>query len=234
MWLVEGGNSSSSGPAVPDDVEETALVRKLVAPPAPTAADREEHTARGHAVFRTWMSRMLHRTWSNASHRAGGTETTIPAIATDCGYSNERDDQLQETSGAPILEGKCDRDRWIGHAVAEHKKGVSGGGFAEVLARSDNEPAILALKESTATALKLSGVTVKTEALYDSQSNGLKDVKGAVRTKFGLPCLALRTGVPSGTSGLALACEVLHCGGEQTQDRSRWQDSLRAQVRASS
>ena len=31
---------------------------------------------------------------------------------------------------------------------------VSGGGFVEVLVRLDNEPAILALKESTATALK--------------------------------------------------------------------------------
>ena len=41
-------------------------------------------------------------------------------------------------------------------------------GFTEVLIRSDNEPSILALKESTATALKLAGVTIKTEesALY--------------------------------------------------------------------
>ena len=36
-----------------------------------------------------------------------------------------------------------------------------GSGFTEVLVRSDNEPAILALKESAATALKLAGVNVK-------------------------------------------------------------------------
>ena len=65
--------------------------------------------------------------------------------------------------------------------------------------RSDNEPAILALKESTPTALKMAGVTVKVEegALYDSQSNGLaesavKDVKDAVRTN--LACLVRRFG----------------------------------------
>ena len=60
-------------------------------------------------------------------------------------------------------------------------------------------PSFLALKESTATALKLAGVTIKAEesALYDSQSNGLaksavKDAKDAVRTN--LACLVRRSG----------------------------------------
>ena len=84
--LVQGGgSSSSSGPAVPEHVEESALVKKLVAPSAPTAADQEEHTASGHAVFRT-----------------GGRESAILAIAIDYGYLNERDDQLQGTAGASI------------------------------------------------------------------------------------------------------------------------------------
>ena len=39
VWLVEeGGSSSSSGPAVPEDVEESEPVKKLVVPTAPTAA----------------------------------------------------------------------------------------------------------------------------------------------------------------------------------------------------
>ena len=74
-----------------------------------------------------------------------------------------------------------------------------GSGFAEVLVWSDNEPAILALKESAAAALKLAGANVKIEesAVYDSQSNGLaesavKDVKDAVRTD--LACLVRRFG----------------------------------------
>ena len=107
-------------------------------------------------------------------HRAGGRETTIQAIAFDYGYLDERDDLLQEVAGAPILDSKCDRDRWIGaaivptkgadeYAVAELKNDVMCSGFTEVLIRSDNEPAILALKESAATALKLAGVAVKTE-----------------------------------------------------------------------
>ena len=43
-------------------------------------------------------------------------------------------------------------------AVAELKNDVMCSGFTEVLIRSDNEPAILGLKEQAATALKLAGV----------------------------------------------------------------------------
>ena len=105
---------------------------------------------------------------------------------------------------------KCNRDRWIGaaivptkgadeYAVAELKNDVICSGFTDVLTRLDNEPAILALKESAATAFKLAGVNVKIEesALCDSQSNGLaesvvKDVEDAVR--MNLACLVRRFG----------------------------------------
>ena len=119
-----------------------------------------------------------------------------------------------------------------------------GSGFEEVPVRSDNEPAVLALKESAATALKLSGVTVKTEesALYDSQRNGLakstgKDVKRWCRNEFGLSRPAFWRGVHRRTSFHAFPCEVLCCDGEQMPERSRKQGSPRAaqgaQVRAS-
>ena len=102
----------------------------------------------------------------------------------------------------PFGVSKCNRDRWIGaaivptesadeYATAELKNDVSGSGFPEVLVRSDSEPAILALKESTASALKLAGVnvTIEESSLYASQSHGLaesavKDVKDAVRTNL--------------------------------------------------
>ena len=90
--------------------------------------------------------------------------TTIPAIAIDYGHLKERDDLPQEAARAPILVSKCNRDRWIGaaivstkgadeQAVAELKNDVTCSGFREALIRSDNEPAILAQKEPTATAL---------------------------------------------------------------------------------
>ena len=67
MPVQEGRSSNSSGPAAPEDVEESALVKKLVAQSAPTAADWEEHTASGHAVFRIWCRECLRWTWPNAS-----------------------------------------------------------------------------------------------------------------------------------------------------------------------
>ena len=107
-------------------------------------------------------------------HRAGGRETTIPAIAIDYGYLNERDDLVQGAAGAPIFVSKCDQHHWIGaasvptkgadeFAVAELKNDVMCSGGTEVLIRSGNELAILALKESAATALKFAGVNVKTK-----------------------------------------------------------------------
>ena len=204
VWPVfEGGSSSSSGPMVPEGVEESTPVKKLVTLSAPTAEDREEHIASGDALFRTWCRECCIGRGRMHQHRAGGRETAIPAIAIDYGYLNDRDDQVRE-AGAPILVSKCDRDRWIGaaivptkgadeYSVAELKNDVMCNGFTEVLVRSDNEPSIFALKESTTTALKLAGVTIKAEesALYDSQSNGMAE-NDAVRTN--LACLVRRFG----------------------------------------
>ena len=106
-------------------------------------------------------------------------------------------------------------------------------GFTEILVRSDNELAILALKESAVTALKLAGVNVKADesALYDSESNGfaesaVKDAKDAVRTN--LACLVRRFGqeFPGGHPVLTWLVKysvamVNRC------ERSRRQDSLR-------
>ena len=117
LWPVEeGGGSSSSGSAAMS-VEENAPMNKLVAPSAPTADDREEHTASGHAVFRTWCRECCIGRGRMHQHRAGGRETTIPAIAIGYRYLNERDDLLQEAAGAPIWVSKCNRDRCICAAI---------------------------------------------------------------------------------------------------------------------
>ena len=123
VWPVEeGGGSSSSGPAaMSDDVEENAPMNKLVAPSAPTADDREEHTASGHAVFRTWCRECCIGRGRMHQHRASGRETTISAIAIGYGYLNERDDLLQEAAGAPIWVSKCNRDRCICAAIVPAK-----------------------------------------------------------------------------------------------------------------
>ena len=197
--MEESGGSSSSGPAVPDNVEEGEPVKSLWRRQHQQHQTEKSTRPVGMRCSEPGVASVASDVAEMHQHRAGGRETTIPAIAIDHGYLNEGDDLLQQAAGAPMLVSKCNRDRWIGaaivptkgadeYAVAELKNNVMCIGFAEVLIRSDNEPAILALKESAATALKLASLNVKTEesALYDSQSNGLaecavKDAKDAVR-----------------------------------------------------
>ena len=87
VWPVdEGGSLGSSGPAFPEDVEEGEPVKKVVAPTAPTATDREEHTASWHAVFGTWCRECCIERGRVHQQRSGGRETTIPAISIDHGW----------------------------------------------------------------------------------------------------------------------------------------------------
>ena len=158
----------------------------------------------------------------------GGRETTIPAIAIDHGYLNERDDLLQEAAEAPILISKCNRDRWRSHCTNKGCRRVCGllnsrtMWLAVASQRSSTGRTMsgqfLAMKESAATALKLAGVNVKTEesALYDSQSNGLaesaeKDAKDAGLVSSDALDKSFR-------EDAVLACEVLRGDGAQAAE----------------
>ena len=116
--------------AVPEDVER-APVKKLVAPSAPTTAHREEHIASRYAVFRSWCRECCIERDRMHQHRAEGRETAILAIAIDCGNLNDRVEQLQETTRAPILVSKCDRERWIVAAIVP-TKGTNEYAIAEL------------------------------------------------------------------------------------------------------
>ena len=219
VWLVdEGGSSGSSAPAVPECVEESQPVKK----------HREDTRPVGVQCSELGVASV-----------ASDVAECISIMLVE---ERPRFQRLPLTS--VTLVSKCIRDRWIGaaivptkgadeYAVAELKNDVMCSGFTEVLVRSDNEPAILVLKESAATALKLAGVTVTAEesALYDSQKQrtGLErceGCEGCCENQSGLPRQTLWTGVSRRTPSPELACAVLRGDGEQVQERSRWQDSL--------
>ena len=66
VWLVEeGGCSSSIGPAVPENVEESEPVKKLV-DSSNSIRPRRAHGQWACSV-QNLVSRVLHRTWPNAS-----------------------------------------------------------------------------------------------------------------------------------------------------------------------
>ena len=114
--MEEGGGSSSSGPAVLEDVEESALVKKLVAPSAPTADDREDTgvlcSELGVASDASDVANCISIVPVEERPRFQRLPLTTVIL-------NERDDMLQETAGAPILVSN--RDRWIGAAIVPTK-----------------------------------------------------------------------------------------------------------------
>ena len=84
---VQEEEAQAGGPAVPEDVEESALVKELVpplsSPPLPpplpqAAADRERAHRQRACSVQDLVSRRHGRVHP---HRAGGRETAIPAIA---------------------------------------------------------------------------------------------------------------------------------------------------------
>ena len=101
--------------------------------------------------------------------------------------------------------------------------------FAGVVIRSDNEPAILALKESTATAFEVGRCECQDgrecSVRFAKQRIGRESCEGCERRReneFGLSRQTLWTRVPRMTPSPDLACEVLRGDGEQVQKRSRW------------
>eukprot|EP00971_Amphidinium_carterae_P106851 2116603-Amphidinium_carterae.1 len=131
-------------------------------------------------------------------HKIAGEETEdYAAISIDYGFLNE---SASETESIPILCVKDSMHRWVaGHIVP--KKGVDEfavevltnelvqSGHARIHLRSDQEPAILALKEAAAARARLKGIEVVMEepALHDSRGNGaaesaVKEIKDQTRT----------------------------------------------------
>ena len=76
---------------------------------------------------------------------------TIPAIAIDYGYLNERDDLLRASATviAGLVEPLSRRE------VQTSMRLLICSGFTEVLVRSDNEPGILALKRVSSDSVEI-------------------------------------------------------------------------------
>ena len=122
---------------------------------------------------------------AHCSSSEGGL--AIPAVGIDYGFLNDRQDG-EPVESAPILVTKALPDRWISGSMvprkgdeefAAHrlKAEVLGTGAKQVVIRSDQEPAILSLKEAEAARALQEGVVVKFEesAVADSRGNGLAE-----------------------------------------------------------
>ena len=192
---------------IPDD-EHTALKKKRL-PPTPSADDVEAHESAGHVPYRTWCRACVAgRGRSDAHHDAGPSD--VPVVGLDYGYLERRDECPEGETPSPILVVKDGSTKAIFGEVLPYKgvghvhcvrtlvRIVAGLGHPQVVLKSDEEPAIVALKRQAALELRAAhGMTVILEEspVGDSQSNGLaenavRELKGVARSlKFAVATL---------------------------------------------
>jgi len=186
---------------------------RLRRPKEPTAAERLEHEIL-HEPYRAWCQACVSGRGRYEYHRSRDhAEDAIPTIGVDYGYLASRARASEEglvdsgaddgdLGGSPVLCGRCSADGWLDGYVlpakgVEHPycidaltSVVKGCAFRRVLLKGDNEPAILALTQRTAAALRTETaieVTLDPARQGDKDANGLaegavKEVKAKVRT----------------------------------------------------
>ena len=183
--------------------EGKRAIAPLRAPSAPTLEEVEEHEAAGHCNYRSWCRACVAGRGRSDAHVTDGLsdENALPTVAIDYAYLGDPA-QGGEDKASPIRVLRSGRDRWT-YSEVFPSKGVQNSWCAKRLAvelaalpwprfilKSDQEPAILALK---AEALKVLMVLAEKEVVLeespvgDSQSNGLaemavREVKGVVRS----------------------------------------------------
>ena len=187
-----------------DPVREPGAIRARAVPVRPTRQKREDHEVAGHVPYRSWCRACVAgrgRCDAYLTHRI--PTSTTKTIGIDYGYLKDivtlgeqeagpspilltRPSTTQMTT-ADALPCKGPAHPWCVQALVRATVRTRD---AEIILRSDNEPAILDLKRQAAAECRVKhGMTVILDNTteYDSQSNGLaelavRDVKGVARS----------------------------------------------------
>ena len=133
-----------------------ARARKTEA--VPSQREVEEHNL-DHGEFRTWCPNCVKGMAESYGHvKKVQNEGDAPKIGIDYMYMHSEQDK-EEEKGMPIVVAKDNRTKMImarvvpgegldSYAVETLKKIFERLGYKKVILKSDNEPAILALKEA--------------------------------------------------------------------------------------
>ena len=143
-----------------DDAEPIRPMRK---PKTVRDVEREAHEAAGHTPYRDWCVRCVTGAGRGDQHQqraVASSEDLKPLIAADYAYLNDRSDSGEEAGSAPILVTRSSEGWTSSHMVPA--KGTDpyaimvlegemfGLGRSAVLFRSDQERALVALKDEAA------------------------------------------------------------------------------------
>ena len=179
-----------------EEVEEALVAKPLRSPTAPTAAERAAH-APHHLPYRSWCDECVAGRRDNPAHRAVEyKENSVYEVMMDYCFVRRED----ETEDITILVLKESQNRaiqaWVvpnrstlleeGAAAERAAEGVRRFGVRDkVILKTDNEPAIVALR--TLVLAKLDVKVLEEEPQFqESQSNGavengVKLLKGLLR-----------------------------------------------------
>ena len=194
----------------------TIMVKAVKCPSAPTNEEIERHMLT-HVPFRSWCPHCV----AGQSGRKGHFKTReeqkekseVPTVHLDYMFltsGEEREEEDEEKSGMPILVA-LDQESGMTFSSVVPKKGANAYaivrlcndlsllGHAKLVLKSDNEPAIISLKEAvqadSSLKIEISGrkgdksdqVIPEESCAYDSRSNGriesaINRVQGIVRS----------------------------------------------------
>lgn len=172
--------------------EGRSVAREIGARPARREAEERNLD---DAVFRAWCPRCVRGRAEAYPHRADEREKDVPIASVDYMYMHSEQSK-EEEKGMPIMVVKDSRTKYVvakvvaqkgvcEYAIVSLKKAIEQLGYKKVILRSDNEPAILALKEAvrreTDVEIVSEEVPVGDHQANGSIENAVKQVQGQFR-----------------------------------------------------
>ena len=150
---------------------------------APTKLEQEDHENSGHARYRNWCPHCVAAKGQGNPHKtADDNPSELPEVGFDYFYLGDR-----QSTGLPNVAAKDRRTGSFGGTTLERKGRndyataylvgwVRGLGYKRLIARSDNEPSILALLRDVSASLPEVEMIFKSSPEGDHQANGLAEV----------------------------------------------------------
>ena len=180
--------------------EEQRQVIVKRSPADPTDREIQEHRAAGHVVHRSWCLHCQRARVTGQRHRSGDPardeDGRMPYVSLDYFYLNSGQEKSDADGILPCLVVKCHKTGryWANvvpskgaelFAVEWLKSCLNETGFKELCLKSDNEPAIMALKNKVKEESRLK-IHLAEAPVEDHQANGfievaVREVKRQVR-----------------------------------------------------